>query len=141
MEATRLPCYLDNENPCRYAEATPEELGIWLSSTDRRTPFVHWLRLHRMSPAVKAKNEGGIEVDPSISQAIRELVRDPKTTKTVPVTVEKADGTKWVVGRAEVRIDGDDVSGIITLNAESLINHVTIHDLGSFSFSTKFEGD
>jgi hypothetical protein len=132
----QYPCpHVDTpENPCRFSQGTPEELGRWLTeSTPSKTRFLDWLQVQRGTvPAEKS----GTLVDPSIAEAIRDSIRNPKTTRTVPVTVEN-DHQKWVVGEAEVEIKDGNVHVSATLLRGALYNHVFSSDLGPFSITTE----
>lgn len=134
------------ENPCRFSQGTPEELGVWVTTkfeSGGLPPFPDWLTLYRMPPAVPA-DKSGIEVDQSVSDAIRESTENPKRTQTVPVTIEKTDGSKWVVGEAQVEVKDGDIHASMKLNPDSIAAHMSIpipinSDFGPFSISTKGE--
>jgi hypothetical protein len=128
-ETHRVPCGMPDDI-CPYGKATPRQLGDYLRYAGiegpRAASFEKYLELC----------ESGIPVDQSIVDMMMSPIRNPKTSKTVPITVKKNDGTRWVVGQAEVEVDQGDVIAKLTLEANSLISHVTLYDLGSFSFST-----
>lgn len=130
------------ENPCRFSQGTPEELGVWVTTkfeSGGLPPFPDWLTLYRMPPAVPA-DKSGIVVDQSVSDAIRESIRNPKKSQTVPVTVGKSDGSEWVVGEAQVEIRDGWVVASFHLNAkEALQMRIQDRGIGPFSISTKGE--
>lgn len=137
---SRLPCYFGGYT-CPYAKATAEELGVFLESGERSIPFLRWLDLYRKSKASQAE-ESGTVVHPSVSQAVRESIENPKTTRTVPVTIEKSDGSRWVVGEAEVGTKDGSFFASMKLNPDSIAAHMSIAipfnaDLGPFLVSTE----
>jgi len=63
-------------------------------------------------------------------------VDDSKRSHDALVTVEQADGTKWVVGHAKINIENGAVFADVNLNADSVIRHVFNRDISRFSIST-----